>query len=91
MNPATRKAAQHRVVGVGGRRNDLGFGRETGHERGGGVAGIVLLDETDGGIDDKQGDDADEVLPVRRLILIDGKIRQEEQNKTNVTLSNLEL
>lgn len=46
--------------------DDLGFGRKTGHERGSGVAGIVLLDETDGGVDNKQGDDADKVLPIRR-------------------------
>ncbi|WVZ73285.1 hypothetical protein U9M48_021611 [Paspalum notatum var. saurae] len=46
---------------------DLGLGREARHEGGGGVAGVVLLDEADGGVDEEEGDDADEVLPVGRL------------------------
>jgi hypothetical protein len=44
----------------------LGLGGEAGHERGGGVAGVVLLDEADRGVDEEQRDDPDEVLPVRR-------------------------
>ena len=44
----------------------LGLGGEAGHERGGGIAGVVLLDEADRGVDEEQRDDPDEVLPVRR-------------------------
>lgn len=52
---------------------DLGFGSEAGHEGGGGVAGVVLFDETDGGVDYEQADDADEVLPVGGLALAVGE------------------
>jgi len=45
----------------------LGLGREARHERGRRVAGVVLLDEADGGVDEEEDDDADEVLPVGRL------------------------
>ena len=47
----------------------LGLGGEAGHESGGGIAGIVLLNETDCGVDDEQSDDPHKVLPVRRLPL----------------------
>jgi hypothetical protein len=44
----------------------LGLGRQPGHERRRGVPGVGLLDVADGGVDEEQRDDADEVLPVGR-------------------------
>jgi hypothetical protein len=45
----------------------LGLGGKVGHESSSSVAGVVLLDERDGGVDDQKHDDTNEVLPVRRL------------------------
>lgn len=43
--------------------------RQVGHERGRGIAGIVLLDEADCRVDDEKADDPHKVLPVRSLTL----------------------
>uniref|UniRef100_A0A0A9FQW0 Mha2 n=1 Tax=Arundo donax TaxID=35708 RepID=A0A0A9FQW0_ARUDO len=51
----------------------LGLRGKVGHERGGGVASVVLLDEGDGGVDDQEHDDTDEVLPVRGLAIAVGE------------------
>lgn len=40
-----------------------------GHESSSCVASIIFFDETDSGVDEKQGDDANKVLPVRGLPL----------------------
>lgn len=55
----------------------LGLGGEAGHESSSGIAGIVLLDETDCGVDDEQSDDPHKVLPVRWLPL------KNQQNTSN--------
>jgi len=45
----------------------LGLGREVGHERLRRAPGVALLPLGDGGVEQQQEHDPDEVLPVRRL------------------------
>jgi len=52
---------------------DFSLGRERIHEGLDGVTGVALLVETDGGIDEEQEDDTDEILPIRGLALTIGE------------------
>lgn len=52
----------------------LCFWCKTSHERSCSITGIVFLYKTNGGVDDKKGNNTDEVLPIRGLVLQKKKI-----------------
>lgn len=71
-----------------GEHRNLGFGGEAGHQGCCGITSIVLLDEADRRVDQKQGDNPDEILPVWGLPLLNRTKNQNASIKQSITRRN---